>query len=252
MHGFDVFLKTTPSNARSDSDFPRLRPCPSPQSRKIIVPFFASIPLIPRILSDDYKYRNAFGFRPARWINGAQLSGSGKKKMARRPRDKETPESAEGLCGMDRLDLGLEEAEYSDRDISVDPSPRILVIDDDEIMRGFVARALEDEYHVWCADSGLDGCLKAGAVKPDIVLVDLLMPDVSGAEVIRTIRAKLADSGVRIIVITGYPLDASLDEARMLGIEGVLNKPFTIEELFDEVYRVEDLEAPSIPSSMIQ
>jgi excisionase family DNA binding protein len=133
---------------------------------------------------------------------------------------------------------------WMDRDLLLDAVPKILVIDDEEHQRGFVARVLEEEYHVATADSGLDGCVKFGAIKPDILIVDLRMPDISGYEVVRIIREKYAAQATKVIVMTAYPLDPEVNKLNMLGIDGFLYKPFGIDDLMRVVYQVED-EAPS-------
>jgi len=131
---------------------------------------------------------------------------------------------------------------WMNRELILDVVPKILVIDDEEHLRGFVARALEEEYHVTTAESGLDGCIMYGAIKPDILLVDVRMPDISGYEVVRTIKEKYNDRPPKVVVMTGYPFDEDVNKLKMVGIDGFLQKPFTIEELMEAVYDVEENE----------
>ena len=67
----------------------------------------------------------------------------------------------------------------------------MLVIDDDPDVRGFIAAALEDQgYLVRQASDGREGLAEVQRETPDLVILDFVMPEMSGAEVARKIRAK--------------------------------------------------------------
>lgn len=106
----------------------------------------------------------------------------------------------------------------------------ILVIDDEESMRDSCSQILEKEG--FCAKTAEDGSLglqKIEDIKPDLVLIDLKMPGISGMEVLEKLRE--ADPNIIPVVITGYATVESAVEAMKKGAYDFLPKPFTPEEL---------------------
>ena len=83
------------------------------------------------------------------------------------------------------------------------PSALVLVIDDDPDVRGFIASTLEDQgYRVRQASDGREGLAQLEHEKPDLVILDFIMPGMSGAEVAKLIRARHADQAV--LFVSGY------------------------------------------------
>jgi excisionase family DNA binding protein len=121
--------------------------------------------------------------------------------------------------------------------------PKILVVDDEPYMRDLIKDLLDDEYDVSLADGGLEGCLFFGDLRPDILIVDVRMPDISGLEVVRAIKRKHAHP-VKVIVVTGYPYDPHAEELKLMEIDGFLAKPFNIDELRRLVYSLDDDREP--------
>lgn len=117
---------------------------------------------------------------------------------------------------------------------------RILVIDDEELVRFTVRHALESAGHeVIEATDGAEGMSQVEAKSIDLVVTDVLMPNKEGIETIRELRL-LADPP-RIIAISGGGRTGNVDFlelARKLGADDVLAKPFTARELTETVSRV--------------
>ncbi len=113
------------------------------------------------------------------------------------------------------------------------PMPRkstILVIDDEETMRNACQQVLSKSgYHTETSADGADGLRKVRELPPDLVLIDLKMPGISGMEVLEKIRK--IDSTIISIVITGYATIESAVEAMKRGAYDFLPKPFTPDEL---------------------
>ncbi|MGQ9471997.1 MAG: sensor histidine kinase [Candidatus Aminicenantales bacterium] len=108
--------------------------------------------------------------------------------------------------------------------------PLVLVIDDEESMRDSCAQILRRHgYYVELAADGQTGLERAAAIKPDIALIDLKMPGLSGFDVLD--RIKTVDPEIISIVITGYATVESAVEAMKKGAYDFLPKPFTPEEL---------------------
>jgi CheY-like chemotaxis protein len=90
-------------------------------------------------------------------------------------------------------------------------------------------------YEVITADNGPQGLEKAKAWRPALVLVDMMMPQMSGAEFIRRLRADSVSRDVPIIVLSAYDDKALIEEAREAGADGYLIKTIPIEELLQVI-----------------
>ena len=115
----------------------------------------------------------------------------------------------------------------------------ILVIDDDEGVRRLLRTVLEQEGHeVLEANDGVRGVALFGKHRPDLAIVDLLMPEKDGIETIREIRR--LDGEARLIAMTGaLPLhESSLRVAERLGARRALKKPMQIREIVEAVEEV--------------
>jgi DNA-binding response OmpR family regulator len=105
----------------------------------------------------------------------------------------------------------------------------ILVVEDDATLRETLAEALEVEgFRVVAAGDGREALRRFRAEKPDLVLLDLMLPELSGIEVCRIIRA---ESGVPIVMLTAK--DSELDKVvgLELGADDYVTKPFSLREL---------------------
>lgn len=107
---------------------------------------------------------------------------------------------------------------------------RILIIDDEEVVLDSCLQVLEGgNYEIASAPDGTTGLKLAQEFNPDLVLVDLKMPGISGFEVLE--RLRVIDPTIVAIVITGYSTVGSAVEAMKKGAFDFLPKPFTPDEL---------------------
>jgi DNA-binding response OmpR family regulator len=105
----------------------------------------------------------------------------------------------------------------------------ILVVDDEPTLREALVDALEaDGFRVVAAADGREALATFRAERPDLVLLDLMLPELSGIEVCRIIRA---ESGVPIVMLTAK--DSELDKVvgLELGADDYVTKPFSLREL---------------------
>jgi two-component system sensor histidine kinase/response regulator len=116
------------------------------------------------------------------------------------------------------------------RDASCIKQPTILMIDDEVVICSSCAQIFEQEGYIieTCSEGG-SGLRKFDEVHPDIVFVDLMMPGMTGIEVIQKMREKDAD--VVLIVITGYATIESAVDSMKHGAFDFLPKPFTPDTL---------------------
>lgn len=112
---------------------------------------------------------------------------------------------------------------------------KILLVEDEEAVRELEKFILEAEgYEVVEARDGLEGLTKAEFRKPDLILLDLMMPDVSGGRMLGEMKRHPSTSGIPIIVVTGKP-DAHQMFDDAIGSENVVMKPFEPDELLERI-----------------
>lgn len=112
---------------------------------------------------------------------------------------------------------------------------KALVIEDNGLVSETIKAMLEFlEFEVDLADSGTDGIEKyvnaKNTGKPfDVVFVDLVLPEMHGSMIIKEL--KNIDPQVNAVISSGYSEDPSIRDYKNLGFKGVLNKPYTLDEL---------------------
>jgi len=112
-------------------------------------------------------------------------------------------------------------------------APYILVVDDEVLIRKALKLHLEAAgYRVSLASNGLEAVACLEQVKPDIIILDIFMPDMDGFETLRRINHPARRARVLAISGGGSSHDCNfLDMASKLGADRMLNKPFTTSEL---------------------
>jgi two-component system KDP operon response regulator KdpE len=112
-------------------------------------------------------------------------------------------------------------------------NPVIIVIEDDPPIRRFLRTSLSAcQFTIFEADSGQRGIIEAGMRKPDLVILDLGLPDMDGVEVIKVIRQW---SKLPIIVLSARSAEAHKIEALDAGADDYLTKPFGLGELLARI-----------------
>ncbi len=113
----------------------------------------------------------------------------------------------------------------------------ILIVDDEAGIVEEVKAFFEDEGHrVYTADTGEDGIQFVEKLKPDVILIDIKLPDISGLRVLEA--SKKSSPKTKTIVITGYVDQGIIDEAAKLGRDAFLQKPFNFEVLQGEIRKL--------------
>ncbi|MDB4995544.1 MAG: chemotaxis protein CheY [Myxococcaceae bacterium] len=117
----------------------------------------------------------------------------------------------------------------------------ILVVDDDEDIRDAFCELLEEEgYQVRCAGNGAEALEQIDASTPCVVLLDMMMPVMSGAEVMLELERRESLEALPVVVVSAH-----IDSCE--GARDVLRKPISVDELLDVVERF--CAAPGTPSS---
>lgn len=114
---------------------------------------------------------------------------------------------------------------------------KILVVDDDPMVRHILmeALAIPQSYLLEEAANGIEASIRLGTYRPDLLILDVFMPEMDGLEVCRNIQAEPALAGIKVIITTGFPGHPKLDELAALGFTHVLAKPFDIPALLKMV-----------------
>jgi len=118
----------------------------------------------------------------------------------------------------------------------MEPNKKIVVIDDEasvqEVVRGYLEK---DGYLVYVAGNGREGLALAERAKPGLIVLDLMLPDVSGEEICREIRSR---SDVPILMLTAKASENERVGGLALGADDYLTKPFSPRELVARVRAV--------------
>jgi DNA-binding response OmpR family regulator len=115
------------------------------------------------------------------------------------------------------------------------PSPQVLVVEDDPSVRGLLDTLLTSEgYRVTTASDGIAALSEAAAHRPAVILLDIVMPDLGGLQVLEEMKVNPALSGVPVLVLTGRleTIGALQDQ---LGYDRVFSKPFGVENLLARI-----------------
>ncbi|HND64842.1 MAG TPA: response regulator, partial [Elusimicrobiota bacterium] len=125
-------------------------------------------------------------------------------------------------------------------ELDVKPRSRIIVADDEQDIATLIEDWLSDTYEVTVALNGKAAIQKAIWQRPDVILCDIVMPDMGGYEVARALQANPTTQGVPMIVMTAKNYDDST--VRMIKAEpnvlGFINKPFKPSELIKMIQSV--------------
>lgn len=113
------------------------------------------------------------------------------------------------------------------------PKPTVLIIEDDPLIRRFLRTGLGTHgFSVFEAETGQQGLVEAGVRKPDLIILDLGLPDMDGVEVIKTIREW---SAIPIIILSARNTEPHKIEALDAGADDYLTKPFGLGELLARI-----------------
>ncbi len=119
--------------------------------------------------------------------------------------------------------------------------PRILSVEDDVDLQQVYSYVLTKKgWDVTYAYDGKDGLEKAKALKPDLILLDMMLPGLNGIEVIKALKADEATRAIPVVVMTAYPSEAHFLQSavRAMGAVEYLAKPVHIDDLVAMIERL--------------
>lgn len=116
---------------------------------------------------------------------------------------------------------------------------KILIVDDEAgIIQEIKEFLAEEGFEAFTADSAKAGIRLIEELKPDVVLVDVKLPDASGIEVLKASKEKSPKT--KVIMVTGYVDQNIMDEAETLGRDAFLQKPFDLLKIVEEINKLID------------
>jgi CheY-like chemotaxis protein len=125
---------------------------------------------------------------------------------------------------------------------------KILYVDDEDDIREIAQMALEleSEFEVRLCSSGAEALDTAGTWRPDLILLDVMMPEMDGPETLRRLIAKPATASIPVAFITARTQMHEIERYKAMGAVGVIAKPFDPMSLSKEV---RELVGPSVGST---
>ncbi len=121
---------------------------------------------------------------------------------------------------------------------------RVLLVDDDEELVELITDVLKSDgrFEVRVATNGFAAGMVVKEYRPDIVVLDVMLPDINGRDVCKLIRSDSTLEGVRIICISGMVEQDKVHELKRAGANDFLQKPFDVEDLIDHMCKQLDME----------
>ena len=115
---------------------------------------------------------------------------------------------------------------------------RILVVEDNHDIADYIGSQLKDFYHVYYAFNGQTGMEKALEIVPDLIITDLMMPEMNGLELCRQVRDNDIINHVPIIIITAKASEEERIKGLQAGADAYMTKPFNTDELQTRVAKL--------------
>jgi DNA-binding response OmpR family regulator len=114
---------------------------------------------------------------------------------------------------------------------------KILIIEDDKFLRDLLSRKLQDEnFNVIAAVDGEEGVKKVEGERPELVLLDLILPGINGFDVLKNIKENPKTSEIPVIILSNLGQKEDVERALTLGAKDYLIKAnFTLNEIFDKI-----------------
>lgn len=125
---------------------------------------------------------------------------------------------------------------------------KVLVVDDEPDIVDLITRGLLDDgrFEVKVAANGFDAGMMVKEYRPDLIVLDVNLPDINGKEVCHRVRADQNLEEVRIICISGEVMEDRIQELKLAGADDFVPKPFDVDVLIEKMCAQLDMEAPAV------
>jgi len=114
---------------------------------------------------------------------------------------------------------------------------KVLLVDDEPEIVELINKALDDDgrFEVRIAANGFDAGMMVKEYRPDLIILDVMLPDINGKEVCHRVRADQNLEEVRIICISGMVEEDKIQELKLAGADDFIHKPFDVEVLIERM-----------------
>jgi len=121
---------------------------------------------------------------------------------------------------------------------------KVLLVDDDNEIVEMILKFLEEDgrFETRVASNGFDAGMMVKEYRPDIIVLDVMLPDINGKEVCHRVRADSTLEDVRILCISGLVEEDKIQELRLAGADDFLGKPFDVDHLIDRMCGLLEIE----------
>jgi len=139
-------------------------------------------------------------------------------------------------CSVEIMIIIRNQIEEIGVDQKTDDRIRVIVIDDEaDILQLIRLKLSKARFNVSTASNGEEGIEKVLREKPDVVIVDILMPGKDGYQVVSEVKAKLREDSPVIIMLTSKTEDADMVKGLSMGADDYITKPFSPRELIERI-----------------
>lgn len=127
-----------------------------------------------------------------------------------------------------------------------DGKKKLLIVDDDQDLVELLSDAFQRDgrFEIRKVNNGFDAGMQVKEFRPDIVILDVMLPDINGKEVCQRVRSDETLDSVKIICISGMVEQDKVAALRMAGADDFLQKPFAVESLIERVCDLLEIERP--------
>ena len=125
---------------------------------------------------------------------------------------------------------------------------KLLIVDDEQDLVDLMADAFDRDgrFEIRTANNGFDAGMQVKEFRPDIVILDVMLPDINGKEVCQRVRIDSTLDTVKIICISGMIEQDKVGDLREAGADDFVQKPFAVESLIERVCDLLEIDRPVI------
>ncbi len=125
---------------------------------------------------------------------------------------------------------------------------KILIVDDDQELVDLIVDVLERDsrFETRSVNNGFDAGMMVKEYRPDLLVLDVMLPDINGREVCQRVRSDSTMDDVRIICISGMVEQDKIEELREAGANDFMHKPFEVEKLVERICQLLEVEVVTV------
>jgi excisionase family DNA binding protein len=122
---------------------------------------------------------------------------------------------------------------------------KILVVDDDQELVDLIVDVLQKDgrFEVRSVNNGFDAGMMVKEYRPDLLVLDIMLPDINGREVCQRVRGDKTMDDVKIICISGMIENEKIEDLKVAGANDFIHKPFEVDILIDRIGSLLDIES---------